>query len=192
MCDTCFGQRQIRKLFWSRRLRSMQVSLCWWSVNCCVQACKQTQRDTQETKRAKCAHVGDTNNKGSLFAGSFPVRCLRFFLSGRTPCLLHLRQCPVATARGKTPTVNESRSTRTVSQRRRPPVQEPNPITAILQKYMTRQRHDVSFRARGPIKVTTPARAHKRPRRPLSSVGMCHASSARRQPLLRSCSSLRT
>ena len=41
----------------------MQVSLCWWSVNCCVQACKQTQRDTQGTKRAKCAHVGDTNNR---------------------------------------------------------------------------------------------------------------------------------
>ena len=45
-----------------RRLRNMQVSRSWWSVNCCVQACKQTQRDTQGRKRVKCAHVGDTNN----------------------------------------------------------------------------------------------------------------------------------
>ena len=31
-------------------------------MNCCVQACKQTQRDTQGRKRTKCGHVGDTNN----------------------------------------------------------------------------------------------------------------------------------
>ena len=47
----------------------MQVSLCWWSVNCCVQACKQTQRDTQGTKRAKCAHVGGTNNTRPTHSG---------------------------------------------------------------------------------------------------------------------------
>ena len=57
-----FWQRQNPKAGWSRRLRCMQVSLCWWLVNCCVQVCKQTQRNTQGTKRAKCAHVGDTNN----------------------------------------------------------------------------------------------------------------------------------
>ena len=66
MSDTCathvFGQGQVRKLFGQGRLRNMQVSLCWWLVNCCVKACKQTQRDTQGRKRAKCAHVGDTNN----------------------------------------------------------------------------------------------------------------------------------
>ena len=59
---TCFATQKSPKAVWSRRLRNMQVSLCWWSVNCCVQACKQTQRDTQGRKRAKCAHVGDTNN----------------------------------------------------------------------------------------------------------------------------------
>ena len=59
---TCFATQKSPKAVWSRRLRNMQVSLCWWSVNCCVQACKQTQRDTQGRKRAKCARVGDTNN----------------------------------------------------------------------------------------------------------------------------------
>ena len=59
---TCFATQKSPKAYWSRCLRNMQVSLCWWSVNCCVQACKQTQRDTQGKKRAKCAHVGDTNN----------------------------------------------------------------------------------------------------------------------------------
>ena len=79
-CIRCRCQTRVRHMFWtkanpkavwSRHLRSMQVSLCWWSVNCCVQACKQTQRDTQGTKRAKCAHVGDTNNtlNGSRPAG---------------------------------------------------------------------------------------------------------------------------
>ena len=61
-CATHVLTKAKPKAVWSRRLRCMQVSLCWWSVNCCVQACKQTQRDTQGTKRAKCAHVGDTNN----------------------------------------------------------------------------------------------------------------------------------
>ena len=61
-CATHVLTKANPKAVWSRRLRCMQVSLCWWSVNCCVQACKQTQRDTQGTKRAKCAHVGDTNN----------------------------------------------------------------------------------------------------------------------------------
>ena len=59
---TCFATQMRPKAVWSRRLRNMQVSLCWWSLNCCVQACKQTQRDTQGRKRAKCAHVGDTND----------------------------------------------------------------------------------------------------------------------------------
>ena len=62
-CATHVLTKANPKAVWSRRLRCMQVSLCWWSVNCCVQACKQTQRDTQGTKRAKCAHVGDTNNR---------------------------------------------------------------------------------------------------------------------------------
>ena len=61
-CATHVLTKANPKAVWSRRLRCMQVSLCWWSANCCVQACKQTQRDTQGTKRAKCAHVGDTNN----------------------------------------------------------------------------------------------------------------------------------
>ena len=34
-------------------------------MNCCVQACKQTQRDKQGRKRAKCAHVVDTNNNNN-------------------------------------------------------------------------------------------------------------------------------
>ena len=59
---TRFATQTSPKAVWSRRLRNMQVSRCWWSVNCRVQACKQTQRDTQGRKRAKCAHVGDTNN----------------------------------------------------------------------------------------------------------------------------------
>ena len=62
-CATHVLTKAKPKAVWSRRLRCMQVSLCSWSVNCCVQACKQTQRDTQRTKRAKCAHVGDTNNR---------------------------------------------------------------------------------------------------------------------------------
>ena len=61
-CATHVLTKAKPKAVWSRRLRCMQVSRCWWSVNCCVQACKQTQRDTQGTKRAKCAHAGDTNN----------------------------------------------------------------------------------------------------------------------------------
>ena len=61
-CATHVLTKAKPKAVWSRRLRCMQVSLCWWSVNCCVQACKQTQRDTQGTKRAKCAHVGNTHN----------------------------------------------------------------------------------------------------------------------------------
>ena len=61
-CATHVLTKANPKAVWSRCLRCMQVSLCWWSVNCCVQACKQTQRDTQGTTRAKCAHVGDTNN----------------------------------------------------------------------------------------------------------------------------------
>ena len=61
-CATHVLTKANPKAVWSRRLRCMQVSLCWWSVNCCVQACKQTQRNTQGTERAKCAHVGDTNN----------------------------------------------------------------------------------------------------------------------------------
>ena len=64
---TCFATQMSPKAVWSRRLRNMQVSLCWWSVNCCVQACKQTQRDTQRRKRVKCAHVGDTNNTENTF-----------------------------------------------------------------------------------------------------------------------------
>ena len=60
---TCFTTQMNPKAVWSRRLRNMQVSMCWWSVNCCVLAWKQTQRDTQGRKRAKCAHVGGTNNK---------------------------------------------------------------------------------------------------------------------------------
>ena len=35
------------KAVWSSNLRSTQVSPCQWSVNCCVQACKQTHRGTQ-------------------------------------------------------------------------------------------------------------------------------------------------
>ena len=65
-CATHVLTKANPKAVWSRRLRCMQVSLCWWSVNCCVQACKQTQRETQGTKRAKCAHVGDTNNTRHL------------------------------------------------------------------------------------------------------------------------------
>ena len=61
-CATHVLTKANPKAVWSRRLRCMQVSLCWWSVTCCVQACKQTQRNTQGTERAKCAHVGDTNN----------------------------------------------------------------------------------------------------------------------------------
>ena len=55
---TCFTTQMSPKAVWSRRLRNMQVSRCSWSVNCCVQACKQTQRDTQGKKRVNCAHVG--------------------------------------------------------------------------------------------------------------------------------------
>ena len=65
----------------------MQVSLCWWSVNCCVQACKQTQRDTQGTKRAKCAHVGDTNNN---YRTMFESR-ISAGATEKLPCSEHLR-----------------------------------------------------------------------------------------------------
>ena len=65
-CARCQDQTGAMHMFCdtneSERLRNMQVSRCQWSVNCCVQAFKQTQRDTQGRKRAKCAHVGDTNN----------------------------------------------------------------------------------------------------------------------------------
>ena len=65
-CATHVLTKAKPKAVWSRRLQCMQVSLCWWSVNCCVQACKQTQRDTQGTKRAKCVHVGQSSRLANL------------------------------------------------------------------------------------------------------------------------------
>ena len=52
-CATHVLTKAKPKAVWSSRLRCMQVSRCWWSVNCCVQACKQTQRETHKERNAR-------------------------------------------------------------------------------------------------------------------------------------------
>ena len=63
-CATHVLTKAKLKAVWSRRLRCERVSRCWWSVNCCVQACKQTQRDTQRNEtREMCSCWGYKQHK---------------------------------------------------------------------------------------------------------------------------------
>ena len=65
-CATHVLTKAKPKAVWSRRLRCEQVSRCWWSVNCCVQACKQTQRDTQGNEtREMCSCWGYKQHSSS-------------------------------------------------------------------------------------------------------------------------------
>ena len=69
---TCFATQMSPRAVWSRRLRNMQVSRCQWSVNCCVQACLQTQRDTQGRKRVKkCSCWGYKQHSSSRKSGEW-------------------------------------------------------------------------------------------------------------------------
>ena len=64
VCDTCLQTEAKPKAVWSKApCANTQVSQCCWSENCCVQACKEIRRNTNNENAREMCSCWETVNK---------------------------------------------------------------------------------------------------------------------------------